>query len=80
MVNVAIVGMGVTYIRSSGEHVPARIFGPSTCGDGFFDVKYMRISQKILLMTVLSQGIRILNPFQNLQPSLLHPEGACAIF
>ena len=27
---VAIAGLGVTYIRSTGEHAPATIVGPST--------------------------------------------------
>ena len=30
MNNVAIAGLGVTYIRSTGEHTPATIVGPST--------------------------------------------------
>ena len=30
MKNVAIAGLGVTYIRSTGEHAPATIVGPST--------------------------------------------------
>ena len=30
MANVDIAGMAVTYIRSTGEHVPAIIIGPST--------------------------------------------------
>mmetsp|Transcript_62087 Transcript_62087/g.103088 ORF Transcript_62087/g.103088 Transcript_62087/m.103088 type:complete len:87 (-) Transcript_62087:26-286(-) len=42
MVNVAIAGMAVTYIRSTGEHVPTTIIGASTRGDDFFQVKYMR--------------------------------------
>ena len=35
-------GIAVTYIWSTGEHVPATIIRPSTIGDGFFDVKYMQ--------------------------------------
>ena len=31
MVNVAIAGMAVMYIRSTGEHVPATITGSSNC-------------------------------------------------
>ena len=31
--NVAIVGLGVTYIQSTGEHAPTTIVGPSTRGD-----------------------------------------------
>ena len=30
MKNVAIAGLGVRYIRSTGEHAPATIVGPST--------------------------------------------------
>ena len=30
MKNVAIAGLGVTYIRSTGEYAPATIVGPST--------------------------------------------------
>ena len=30
MKNNAIAGLGVTYIRSTGEHAPATIVGPST--------------------------------------------------
>ena len=30
MKNVAIAGLGVTYIRSTGEHAPATIVGPCT--------------------------------------------------
>eukprot|EP00670_Eutreptiella_braarudii_P006805 CAMPEP_0174280678 /NCGR_PEP_ID=MMETSP0809-20121228/974_1 /TAXON_ID=73025 ORGANISM="Eutreptiella gymnastica-like, Strain CCMP1594" /NCGR_SAMPLE_ID=MMETSP0809 /ASSEMBLY_ACC=CAM_ASM_000658 /LENGTH=133 /DNA_ID=CAMNT_0015373711 /DNA_START=252 /DNA_END=653 /DNA_ORIENTATION=+ len=42
MKNVAIAGLGVTYIRSTGEHAPATIVGPSTRGDDFIHLKYMR--------------------------------------
>jgi len=42
MVNVAIAGMAVMYIRTTAEHVPATIIGPSTHGDEFFHVKYMQ--------------------------------------
>mmetsp|Transcript_72063 Transcript_72063/g.120885 ORF Transcript_72063/g.120885 Transcript_72063/m.120885 type:complete len:97 (-) Transcript_72063:41-331(-) len=42
MAHVATPGMAVTYIRSTGEHVSATIIGPSTRGDDFFHVKYMR--------------------------------------
>ena len=35
MKNVAIASLGVTYIRSIGEHAPATIVGPSTRGDDF---------------------------------------------
>ena len=41
MKNVAIAGLGVTYIRSTGEHAPATIVGPSTRGDDFIHLKYM---------------------------------------
>ena len=70
-------GLAVMSIWSTGEQAPATIFG---CGDDFIHLKYMRnvhglrasfISLKILLMTVLSQGIGSLPPFQNLKPSLL---------
>ena len=73
MKNVAIAGLGVTYIRSTGEHAPATIVGPSTRGDDFIHLKYMRnghewtsfTSPKILLMTVLSPKIGSLNLFPN---------------
>ena len=42
MKNVAVASLGVTYIRSIGEHAPATIVGPSTCGDDFIHLKYMR--------------------------------------
>ena len=42
MAHVATPGMAVTYIRSTGEHVSATIIGPSTRGDDFFHVKYIR--------------------------------------
>ena len=42
MAHVATPGMVVMYIRSTGEHVSATIIGPSTRGDDFFHVKYMR--------------------------------------
>ena len=52
---MAIAGMAVTHIRSTGEHVPATIIGPSTRGDGFFHVKCMRnghVLSIVLLWTV----------------------------
>ena len=42
MKNIAIAGLGVTYIRSTGEHASATIVGPSTRGDDFIHLKYMR--------------------------------------
>ena len=63
MKNVAIAGLGVTYIRFTGEHAPATIVGPSTHGDDFIHLKYMR--------NVLSPRLGSLNLFPNLQPSLL---------
>ena len=42
MKNIAIAGLGVTYIRSTGEHAPATILGLSTRGDDFIHLKYMR--------------------------------------
>ena len=60
----------------------SRLFGPKRAvGFGalaMFEGKLYFTSPKILLMTVLSQGIGSLNPFQNLKPSLLQslPQGA----
>ena len=42
MAHVATPGMAVTYIRTTSEHFSATIIGPSTRGDDFFHVKYMR--------------------------------------
>ena len=91
MPHVAIAGMAVAYIRSTGEHVPATIIGPSTRGDDLFHVKYTRgtwglamrlrasfASPEMLLIAVLCQ----LNPFQTLQPRLLQSlpqRAACAV-
>ena len=84
MKSVAIAGLGVTYIRSTGEHAPATIVSPSTRGDDFIHLKYMRISYtamismahftspRILLMTVLAPRIGSLNVFPNLQPKGKH--------
>ena len=36
------------YIRLTGEHVPATIIGPSTWGDDFIHLKYMRNGQEIV--------------------------------
>ena len=47
MKNVAIADLGVTYIRSIGEHAPATIVGPSTRGDDFIHLKYMRKTKKL---------------------------------
>ena len=41
VVHVAVAGVAVIFIRSTGEHVPPRTIGPSTLGDDFFRVKYM---------------------------------------
>eukprot|EP00670_Eutreptiella_braarudii_P022806 CAMPEP_0174346394 /NCGR_PEP_ID=MMETSP0811_2-20130205/2103_1 /TAXON_ID=73025 ORGANISM="Eutreptiella gymnastica-like, Strain CCMP1594" /NCGR_SAMPLE_ID=MMETSP0811_2 /ASSEMBLY_ACC=CAM_ASM_000667 /LENGTH=48 /DNA_ID= /DNA_START= /DNA_END= /DNA_ORIENTATION= len=42
MNKVAIAGLGVTHIRSTGEHAPATIVGPSKHGDDFIHLKYTR--------------------------------------
>ena len=42
MANNVIPGMAVTYVRSTGEHVSATIFGPSRHGDNYIHLKYMR--------------------------------------
>ena len=47
MVAFAIAGMAVTYIWSTGEHVPSTIIGRSTHGDDLFCVKYMRNGHQI---------------------------------
>ena len=41
MINVVTPGLAVTYIWSTGEHVPATIIGRSTCGDDVIHLKYM---------------------------------------
>ena len=47
MDDVAIAGMAVRYIWSTGEHVPVTIIGPSTRGDDSFHVKYLRNGHEI---------------------------------
>ena len=42
MANNVTPGLAVTYIRSTGEHVPATIIGPSRHGDNYIHLKYMR--------------------------------------
>ena len=42
MANNGIPGMAGTYVRSTGEHVSANIFGPSRHGDNYIHLKYMR--------------------------------------
>ena len=55
MADVAIAGMAVTYIRSTGEHVPTTIIGASTRGDDFFHVKYMGMSTSIMLLWTVAK-------------------------
>ena len=65
MAHVATPGMAVTYIRSTGEHVSAtmmkcRLCGPKRAmglGALAMCLRASFTSPKILLMTVLSQGI-----------------------
>ena len=47
MANNVIPGMAVTYVQSTGEHVSARIFGPSCHGDNYIHLKYMRSGKEI---------------------------------
>ena len=47
MANDFIPGMAVTYVRSTGEHVSANVFGPSCHGDNYIHLKYMRNGQEI---------------------------------
>ena len=42
MGTVANAGMVLAYIWSNSEHMPATILGPSTRGDDFFRVSFMR--------------------------------------
>jgi hypothetical protein len=41
MAKNVIPGMAGTYVRSTGEHVSADIFGPSHHGDNYIHLKYM---------------------------------------
>ena len=47
MANNVIPGMAVMYVRSTGEHVSANIFGPSHHGDNYIHLKYMRNGKEI---------------------------------
>ena len=47
MANNVIPGMAVTYVRSTGEHVSANIFGPSRHGDNYIHLKDMRNGKEI---------------------------------
>ena len=42
MNKVAIAGLGVTYMQSTGEHAPATLVGPSMRGDDFIHLSYTR--------------------------------------
>ena len=56
MVDVAIAGMSVMYIRSTGEHVPATIIGPSTLGEDVFHMKYTRNGHELEHHAPLDRG------------------------
>ena len=47
MANNVIPGMAITYVRSTGEHVSANIFGPSRNGDNYIHLKDMRNGREI---------------------------------
>eukprot|EP00670_Eutreptiella_braarudii_P019985 CAMPEP_0174358964 /NCGR_PEP_ID=MMETSP0811_2-20130205/45662_1 /TAXON_ID=73025 ORGANISM="Eutreptiella gymnastica-like, Strain CCMP1594" /NCGR_SAMPLE_ID=MMETSP0811_2 /ASSEMBLY_ACC=CAM_ASM_000667 /LENGTH=56 /DNA_ID=CAMNT_0015493185 /DNA_START=14 /DNA_END=180 /DNA_ORIENTATION=+ len=47
MADVATASMVVTYVQSTGGHVPATMVGLSTPGDGFFHVKYTGNGHKL---------------------------------
>ena len=47
MANNVIPGMAGIYVRSTGEHVSANIFGPSRHGDNYIPLKYMRNGKEI---------------------------------
>ena len=70
MAHVATPGMAVTYIRSTGEHVSATIIGPSTCGDDFFHVKYMRNGHELEHHAPMD---RVLFPIRSPSPELSEP-------
>ena len=47
MANNVIPGMAGICVRSTGEHVPANIFGPSHHGDNYIHLNYMRNGKEI---------------------------------
>ena len=47
MAHDVIPDMALTYIRSTGEHVSANIFGPSRHGDNYIHLKFMRKGKEI---------------------------------
>ena len=47
MANNVTHGVAVTYIRSTREHAPATIIGPSCHGDNYIHLKYMRNGKEI---------------------------------
>jgi hypothetical protein len=71
MVNNVIPGMAVTYIRSTGEHVSANIFGPSHHGDNYIHLKYMRNGKDIEHNAAFD---KVLCPIRGPSPS--PPEGS----
>ena len=47
MANNVTPGLAVTYIRSTREHAPATIIGPSRHGESYIHLKYMRNGKEI---------------------------------
>ena len=80
MANIAIRGMAVTYVRSTWEHVPTTIIGPSCHGDNCIYLRYMMRNGKeiehnaafdeVLFSIALCQRIGIPNLCFNLQQNL----------
>ena len=70
MAQFATPGMVVRYIRSTGEHVSATIIGPSTRGDDFFHVKYMRNGHELEHHAPMD---RVLFPMRSPSPEPLEP-------
>ena len=60
--NVVTLGLAVTDIRSTGEHVPATIIGRSTRGEDFIHLKYMRNEHEIEKLAEICLHIVFLCP------------------
>ena len=66
MANNVIPGMAVTYVRSTGQHVSANIFGPCRHGDNYIHLKYMRNGKEIEHNTAFDN---VLFPIRSPSPS-----------
>ena len=66
MAHNGIPGMAVTYVRSTGEYVSAKIFRPSRHGDNYIHLKYMRNGKEIEHNTAFD---KVLFPIRSPSPS-----------